>query len=189
MQTKRIVTLRLKKHGVVKNEIEVEPITERLFLEFGKRVGESYEYVALMEGDPNYTRAKEVKQLYFTHQLRGEWWVYDDTCLELVERHATKERAVERLRELANQEAEKGNFDIDKALGEISVEVGSISNLKVPKCPACGKDLRIGYTERGTMVWDGKRWSETDRGTDAEYYCLECDYKLDYEGLEKLGVF
>ena len=124
MQTKRIVTLRDKKHGGVKNEIEVEPITERLFLEFGKRVGEEYEYIALMKGNPTYTRAKEVKQLYFSHQINEVWWVYDDTCVQLVEKYATKERAIGRLRELANQEAEKGNFDIDKELDEISVPCG-----------------------------------------------------------------
>ena len=80
-------------------------------------------------------------------------------------------------------------FDIDKELDKISVPCGDISNLEVPKCPACGKELRIGFTERGTMIWNDGHWEETDKGNDADYYCLECGHNFDYEELEKLGVF
>ena len=57
------------------------------------------------------------------------------------------------------------------------------------KCPSCEKELkRIGYTEHGTVELRGNEWLNTDQGSDAEYYCLECDYKFDYEELEKMGV-
>jgi len=58
------------------------------------------------------------------------------------------------------------------------------------KCPACGKEIdTLPYVEHGSMVWDGNEWtSDPDRG-DIEYYCPECDYKLEYEELERLGVF
>lgn len=102
----RIVTLR-SKYGVCKNEIEVEPLTPTLFLEFGRRVGEDYEYVALMRGNPNYTRQKEAKQLYFTHQTSGTWRVLDDSCLRLVEDYDSKDKAVDRLRQLANEVIER----------------------------------------------------------------------------------
>ena len=98
----RVVTLR-GKFGIVRNEIECEPLEDNLFLEFGKRVGEDYRYIALMKGDINYTSSKGARQLYFTHFAGGKWRVLDDTCLELVEDYATKEEAIARLRELAEQ--------------------------------------------------------------------------------------
>lgn len=66
---------------------------------------------------------------------------------------------------------------------------GQAEQASTPVCPYCGAELTIGYTEHGTMVWDGKAWSDSDRGSDAEYYCLECNAELDYEELEELGVF
>lgn len=99
----RIVVLR-SKLGIFRNAIETEPLTDDLFLEFGQRVGEHYEYIALMRGKPNYTKGKEVKQLYFTHFVAGKWRVLDDTCLKLVEDYDAREQAIARLRELANDE-------------------------------------------------------------------------------------
>ena len=58
-----------------------------------------------------------------------------------------------------------------------------------PKCPYCEADLRIGYTEHGTKVWNGKEWDDIGEGDDAQYYCLACYADLDYEDLEKLDVF
>lgn len=59
-----------------------------------------------------------------------------------------------------------------------------------PKCPACGKEItRLLYTEFGAKKWDGEKWVEDEHGGDAEWYCPLCDYKLDYEELERLGVF
>lgn len=98
----RIVALR-SKLGVFKNEIETEPLGDDLFLEFGKRVGENYEYIALMKGDPDYTKNREVKQLYFTHFMAGKWRLLDDTCLKLVEDYDARDQAIERLRELAGE--------------------------------------------------------------------------------------
>ena len=57
------------------------------------------------------------------------------------------------------------------------------------KCPACGEEINsIGYTEHGTLYLDRGEWLNCDRGSDAEYYCLECGHKFDNEELEKLGV-
>lgn len=98
----RIVTLK-NRHGVVQNEIEVEPLDHDLFLEFGKRVGETYEYVSLMRGNPKYRSLKGAKQLYFTHRIKDKWWVYDDTCLKLVEQYPAKDEAVQRLRQIAKE--------------------------------------------------------------------------------------
>lgn len=65
------------------------------------------------------------------------------------------------------------------------------------KCPSCGNELtRIGYTEHGTKVlqeypspqeWRNT-WEEAEVGGDCAYYCLECNYELDYEELEEAGV-
>lgn len=59
-----------------------------------------------------------------------------------------------------------------------------------PVCPSCGQELkRIGYTEHGTLELEScGEWLKSDRGDDAEYYCLECDYKFTYEELEAMGV-
>jgi len=58
------------------------------------------------------------------------------------------------------------------------------------KCPACGEEINsIGYTEHGTLKLDRSgEWLNTDRGADADYYCLECDYHFTYEELEELGA-
>ena len=117
---RRVVTLR-SKYGVYKNEIEVEPLTDRLFLEFGSRVGEGYEYVSLMRGNPDYTRQNQAKQLYFTHRVLGTWRVFDDSCLRLVEDYCTKELAVDRLRQLAKELIEGGDKSVETRALQLEV--------------------------------------------------------------------
>jgi len=104
----RIITFR-SKAGVWQNEIETEPLEANLFLEFGRRVGEDYRYIALMQGDANYTRAKDVQQLYFTHRIGDRWVVLDDTCVKLVEEYDTEAQAVARLRSLAKKIARRSH--------------------------------------------------------------------------------
>lgn len=57
------------------------------------------------------------------------------------------------------------------------------------KCPKCEEELtRIGYTEHGTLELKDGEWLNIDKGADADYYCLECNYHFDYEELQELGV-
>ena len=60
---------------------------------------------------------------------------------------------------------------------------------KMLECPSCEEELtRIGYTEHGTLELKDGEWLKSDKGEDADYYCLECNYHFTYEELEKLGV-
>lgn len=74
-------------------------------------------------------------------------------------------------------------------MAQTSEQTQSLTGKPTPKCPACEEELTIGYTEHGTLTWDGKMWSDSDRGSDADYYCLKCDARMDHEELEELGVF
>jgi len=61
--------------------------------------------------------------------------------------------------------------------------------MAIPRCPKCKKEIdAIGYTEHGTLGFERGEWLGIDRGSDADYYCLECDYHFTYEELEAMGV-
>ncbi|RLI68794.1 MAG: hypothetical protein DRP02_11900 [Candidatus Gerdarchaeota archaeon] len=83
------------------NIVRTEKLSEELFLEFGRRKGENYEYVSLMQGD--YREPKKARQLFFAHEINGKWYVYDASAIKFVEEAGTKEKAVRILREIAEK--------------------------------------------------------------------------------------
>ena len=81
------------------NIVKTEKLADNLFLEFGQRKNEDYQYISLMQG--NYKDPKKAKQLYFTHNIRGEWWVYDDSAINFVKKVGSKEEAIKLLKKLS----------------------------------------------------------------------------------------
>jgi hypothetical protein len=58
-----------------------------------------------------------------------------------------------------------------------------------PTCPKCRQPLTtIRYTEYGGKTWSAKGWQESDT-TDADWRAGCCDIELNYDDLQKLGVF
>ena len=99
-------TLRGEKGGAWTNKVRTEKISDSLFLEFGERTQEDgvaptypYTYVSLMQG--NFKKPDKAKQLYFAHEMNGNWWVFSDDAASFVKKLTTKQSAIDKLRELA----------------------------------------------------------------------------------------
>lgn len=58
------------------------------------------------------------------------------------------------------------------------------------RCPSCGKQLeRVRYVDSGLIMRKGKEWTYVPHECMVEYFCPECNHKLNSKELEELGIF